>query len=72
MPVLVISKHSQIEFTLFRFADTDVWSYEYQIFGRVRRGKLPGSLIQADASAQLGVIIDHDMLDQNDNPGRLV
>ena len=68
MPILVISKHSQIEFTLFRFADTDDWSYEYEIFGRVRRGKLPGSLIQVDAATQLGVMIDHDMLGQNEEP----
>jgi hypothetical protein len=68
MPILVISKHSRIEFTLFRFAGADDRSYEYEIFGRVRRGKLASSLIQADAAAQLGVIIDYDLQSQNEEP----
>jgi hypothetical protein len=68
MSVLLFSRRSGVEFKLFRITDLDEWFYEYEIFGRVQRGKLSNRLTQDDATIQVGVIIEDDIRSQRERP----
>lgn len=68
MSTTLVKRHSGVDFTLFKTNDAADWGFEYEIFGHVRRGQLPGNLLQDDAAAQVATFIDDELLSRGEKP----